>query len=104
MLVIMRKGSTKEQCDAVEDAIRRMGYTPLPVPGENRTAICITGNRGPVEAAFLNQLPGVLECIPVTKPYKLVSREVHPEDTVVEVSGVLIGSSATTLIAGPCSV
>ncbi|HXV60351.1 MAG TPA: 3-deoxy-7-phosphoheptulonate synthase [Vicinamibacteria bacterium] len=104
MLVIMRKGSTKEQCDAVEDAIRRMGFTPLPVPGENRTAICITGNRGPVEAAFLNQLPGVLECIPVTKPYKLVSREVHPEDTIVDVSGVRIGSGATTLIAGPCSV
>ena len=80
MLVIMGQDSTKEQCEAVEEAIRRMGFTPLPVPGANRTAICVTGNRGPVEAAFLNQLPGVLECIPVTKPYKLVSREVHPED------------------------
>lgn len=104
MLVIMRKGSTTEQCDAVQQAIRRMGFTPLPVPGENRTAICITGNRGPVESAFLNQLPGVLECIPVTKPYKLVSREVHPEDTIVEVSGVRIGSESHTFIAGPCSV
>ena len=70
MLVIMRKDSIDEECDAVEEQIRRMGYTPLPVPGENRTAICITGNKGPVEPAFLNQMAGVLECIPVTKPYK----------------------------------
>jgi 3-deoxy-7-phosphoheptulonate synthase len=104
MLVIMRKDSTAQQCDAVEEQIRRMGYTPLPVPGENRTAICITGNKGPVEATFLNQMAGVLECIPVTKPYKLVSREVHPENTVVRVDGVDVGGPSPTFIAGPCSV
>jgi 3-deoxy-7-phosphoheptulonate synthase len=104
MLVIMQKDSTQEQCHAVEEAIRRMGFAPLPVPGANRTAICVTGNRGPVDPAFLQQLPGVLECIRVTKPYKLVSREVHPESTVVEVGGVAIGGALTTLIAGPCSV
>ncbi|MGH9335280.1 MAG: 3-deoxy-7-phosphoheptulonate synthase, partial [Vicinamibacteria bacterium] len=104
MLVIMRQGSTADECHAVEEAIRGMGFTPLPVPGANRTAICVTGNRGPVESALLNQLPGVLECIPVTKPYKLVSREVHPDDTVVEVSGVDVGGSETTLVVGPCSV
>ncbi len=69
MLVIMRKDSSEQQTDAVEEQIRRMGFTPLPVPGENRTAICVTGNKGPVESAFLSQMPGVLECIPVTKPY-----------------------------------
>ena len=104
MLVIMKQGSTPQECNAVEDAIRRMGFTPLPVPGANRTAICVTGNRGPVESALLIQLPGVLECIPVTKPYKLVSREVHPDDTVVEVAGVRIGSGNATLVAGPSSV
>jgi len=106
MLVIMRQDSTEQQSDAVEEQIRRMGYTPLPVPGENRTAICITGNKGPVEAAHLSQMLGVMECIPVTKPYKLVSREVHPEDTVVRVGNVEIGgaSPAVTFIAGPCSV
>jgi 3-deoxy-7-phosphoheptulonate synthase len=104
MLVIMRQGSTDEQCDAVEEQIRRMGYTPLPVPGENRTAICITGNKGAVDPALLNQMPGVVECIPVTKPYKLVSREVHPGDTVVRVDSVMIGGAAPTFIAGPCSV
>jgi 3-deoxy-7-phosphoheptulonate synthase len=104
MLVIMKRNSTPEQCDQVEEAIRRMGFQPLPVPGENRTAICITGNRGPVESAYLSQLPGVLECIPVTKPYKLVSREVHPDDTVIEVEGVKLGGADPVLIAGPCSV
>jgi 3-deoxy-7-phosphoheptulonate synthase len=104
MLVIMKKDSTKEECHAVEEAIRRMGFTPLPVPGVNRTAICVTGNKGPVEPAFLYQLAGVLECIPVTKPYKLVSREVHPEDTLVEVGGVRVGGERAVLIAGPSSV
>ena len=106
MLVIMRKDSTELQTDAVEEQIRRMGYAPLPVPGENRTAICVTGNKGPVEPEFLSQMPGVLECIPVTKPYKLVSREVHPEDTVVHVGNVEVGgeSPPVTFIAGPCSV
>jgi 3-deoxy-7-phosphoheptulonate synthase len=104
MLVIMKQGSTSEECGAVEEAIRRMGFTPLPVPGANRTAICVTGNHGPVESAYLIELPGVLECIPVTKPYKLVSREVHPEDTVVDVGEVRVGGKEATLIAGPPSV
>ncbi len=100
----MRKGSTPEQCTAVSEAIRRMGFSPLPVPGADRTAICVTGNKGQVDAGSLSALPGVLECIVVTKPYKLVSREVQPQDTVVEVAGVRIGGAEPTLIAGPCSV
>jgi 3-deoxy-7-phosphoheptulonate synthase len=104
MLVIMKQGSTDQEAKVVEEAIRRMGFTPLPVPGANRTAICITGNRGPVESAFLGQLPGVLECIPVTKPYKLVSREVHPDDSLVEIAGVRVGSEDAVLVAGPSCV
>jgi 3-deoxy-7-phosphoheptulonate synthase len=104
MLVIMKQGSTPKECQEVEETIRKMGYTPLPVPGASRTAICVTGNRGPVESSLLIQLPGVLECIPVTKPYKLVSREVHPEDTLVEVGGLRIGGGGAALVAGPSSV
>jgi 3-deoxy-7-phosphoheptulonate synthase len=104
VLVIMRRDSSQDQIHEVEEAIRRMGFTPLPVPGADRTAICVTGNRGPVESAYLSQLAGVLECIPVTKPYKLVSREVHPEDTVIPIGSVALGGPAPTLIAGPCSV
>ena len=105
MLVIMRRDSTVAEVAAVEDCIRSLGYTPLPVPGADRTAICITGNRGPVDPAVLSRLPGVLECIAVTRPWKLVSREVHPADTVVRVAGVELGGSAPpVVIAGPCSV
>src|SRR3989304_491006 len=101
MLVIMRKDSTPQQCQAVEEVIRRMGFAPLRFPGADRTAVCITGNKGPVDSSFLSQMPGVLECIPVTKPYKLVSREVHPQDTVLEVAGGGAGGPGGTLIPGP---
>ncbi len=104
MLVIMRNNSTVEQCAAVEDAIRAKGYEPLPVPGENRTAICVTGNKGAVEAGAFMRLPGVLECISVTRPYKLVSREVRDEPTIVKIGDVAIGGDDPVLIAGPCSV
>lgn len=104
MLVIMRADCTVEQLSNAEEAIRRLGYTPLQVPGANRTAICITGNPGAVDPAPLSQLAGVLECIPVTRPYKLVSREVHPEDSVVDVGGVAIGGPDLVVVAGPCSV
>ncbi len=104
MLVIMTPGPTEEQCLRVEGAIRTMGFTPLRVPGADRTAICVTGNRGPVDDSFLSRLPGVVRCIPVTKPFKLVSREVHPNDSVVPVRGAAVGGSAPVLIAGPGSV
>ena len=104
MLIIMRHDSTPEQCDAVEEAIARMGYKPIPVPGANRTAICVTGNKGAVESSLLAQLPGVIECIPVTKRYKLVSREVHPDDTRIQIGDAVIGGADPVLIAGPSSV
>lgn len=104
MLVIMAPDPTEEQCERVEEAIRGMGFTPLRVPGAGRTAVCVTGNRGPVDDSFLVRLPGVAQCIPVTKPFKLVSREVHPNDSVVEVGGVPVGGDDPVLIAGPGSV
>ena len=104
MLIIMEANCTVAQVSAVEDCVRNMGYTPLPVPGPSRTAICVTGNRGPVDSSLLSQLSGVVECIRVTKPYKLVGREVQPEDTVVRVGDVRIGgSNAAVVMAGPCS-
>jgi len=109
MLVILHADCTEAQSTAVEAAIRALGFTPLPVPGRSRTAICITGNRGPVDASTFATLPGVLECIPVTKPWKLVGREVAPESTVVRIGPVghaveIGGDRPAVLIAGPCSV
>lgn len=104
MLIIMEANCTVAQVSAVEECVRTMGFVPLPVPGPSRTAICVTGNRGPVDGAVLSQLPGVVECIRVTKPYKMVGREVHPEDTVVTLGNVKIGgANPVAIMAGPCS-
>jgi 3-deoxy-7-phosphoheptulonate synthase len=104
MLVVMRSQATPEQIDQVVAAIRRMNLAPHPMPGSTRTAIGITGNVGAVDPRSLEVLPGVLELIRVTKPFKLASREMHGEDTVVRLSGTAIGPKTFTLIAGPCSV
>jgi 3-deoxy-7-phosphoheptulonate synthase len=100
----MQSHATPEQIDDVLAAIRRMNLTPHPMPGATRTAIGITGNTGAVDARPLEVLPGVLELLRVTKPYKLASREMHAEDTFVRTPQTTIGPSTFTLIAGPCSV
>src|SRR3989442_11948919 len=104
MLVVMQAGAKAEQIDHVLDAIRSMGLTPHPLPGAMRTAIGITGNTGVVDARVLEVLPGVKECIRVTKPYKLASREMHRHDTVIALPQAEIGPKTFTMIAGPCSV
>ncbi|MEM7305084.1 MAG: 3-deoxy-7-phosphoheptulonate synthase [Planctomycetota bacterium] len=104
MLVTLKADCTPEQCQEVEEAIRRLGFVPVRVPGPSRTAVCVTGNRGPVSPRTLAHLPGVDRCIRVTQPYKLVGREVHPDDTVIEVGGARIGGAKPVVLAGPCSV
>ncbi len=105
MLVLMKAQATPDQIDAVCRKIEELGYRAHPIPGSTRTAIGITGNRGPVEAAALEALPGVAECVPVSKPYKLVGRELKPETTVVDLGdGVRVGSGELAIIAGPCAV
>jgi len=104
MLVVMRHDATEQQVAAAVETIRRMGLTPHPMPGATRTAIGITGNTQAVDSRRLEVLPGVMELIRVTKPYKLASREMHPDDTVVSAGGTLIGPGTFTLICGPCSV
>jgi len=105
MLVILHPECTVAEVAAIEETVQKMGYTPIQVPGPSRTAICVTGNKGPVDPAPLQRLSGVVETIAVTKPYKLVSRETKVDDTVVHVGDVAIGGDADpVLIAGPCSV
>lgn len=104
MLVVMEKYATPAQIERVCEAIRTMGYEPHPMPGAQRTAVCITGNRGPVETDGLAGLPGIREFIRVSKPYKLVSREFRQEDTVVTLGNDAVGGEALAVIAGPCSV
>src|SRR2546421_8261667 len=104
MLVVMHSHATPQQIDQAVEAIRRMNLTPHPMPGATRTAIGITGNIGTVDPRTLEVLPGVMELIRVTKPYKLASREMHPADTYVRLPQTVIGPGSFTLIAGPCSV
>src|SRR5579863_5132019 len=100
----MRAQATEQDIARVCGKIQNLGFRPHVMPGAERTAIGITGNHGPVPAAEFEDLPGVAEAIPVSKPYKLVSREVKPDNTVVNVAGVLVGGDELALCAGPCSV
>jgi 3-deoxy-7-phosphoheptulonate synthase len=105
MLVVMDAHATPKQIEEVCLAIQELGYIPNPMPGPTRTAIGITGNRGPiVEADRLARIPGVRELIRVTAAYKLVSREFREADTVVNIGNVQIGGPAVAVIAGPCTV
>jgi 3-deoxy-7-phosphoheptulonate synthase len=104
MLVVMNSHATPEQIEQVVRAVRAMNLTPHPLPGAMRTAIGITGNISAVDPRALEGMPGVLELIRVTKPYKLASREMHEADTVVKLPQTRIGPGTFTLIAGPCSV
>ncbi len=104
MLVVMRRDATEEEIDRVCRVIRDMGLTPHPIPGAQRVAIGVTGNKEQVNSDVLMSLPGVLEIIHVTKPYKLTGREMKPEDTVVQIGTVAVGGPELTIIAGPCAV
>ena len=100
----MRQDATAADIRGVVEAVEARGYRAHPIPGAQRTAIGITGNKGAVEAPVFETLPGVLEVIPVTHAYKLVSREVKPDDSVVRVGGVPVGGPELAIVAGPCAV
>jgi 3-deoxy-7-phosphoheptulonate synthase len=104
MLIVMDSAATAEDVRRVVEAVESLGLQAHPIPGAQRTAIGITGNRGFVESAAFENLPGVAEVIPVTAPYKLVSREAKREDTVVSVGGVPVGGLRVAVVAGPCAV
>ncbi len=100
----MQAHATEGDIARVCRRIESLGYRPHVMPGAQRTAIGITGNPGPVPAEEFEDLPGVAEAIRVSKPYKLVSREVKTENSVVRVNGVAVGGDELVICAGPCSV
>src|SRR3954469_17241350 len=104
MLIVLHPDISSEDQTLIESRVRELGFTPHPISGDGRTAIGITGNKGPVDPGHFRLLPGVADCIPVTSPYKLVSREVKHDDTVVDVGGVPIGGKDIIVMAGPCAV
>src|SRR5262245_45282645 len=105
MLVVMRHGASEQEIQQVAAAIEQMGYEARIMPGRQRTTVGLVGNDGRVDPSRLAGLPGVQECIPVTKPYKQVSREWRAQPTVVQFPGGLtIGGDEVVVMAGPCSV
>jgi len=105
MLIVMNHNATQSEIDAVNRAIQDMGFTAAPIPGSERTAIGVLGNQGYVDDSKILELPGVQRVIHVSKPYKLVSRDFHPEDTIVDVRGVRVGQGCRpVIVAGPCAV
>lgn len=104
MLIVMSTKATKQMVDDVCAVIEKMGLKPHPMPGALRTAIGITGNKAQVDSNIILSQPGVKDIIHVTKPFKLVSREFYPENTIVDVGGVKIGGPEFIVMAGPCSV
>lgn len=106
MLIVMQPAASEAQIQAVCARVTQLGMRPHAIPGAQRTAIGITGNRGAVEPAAFEEMAGVAEVIIVTKPYKLVSRELKPETSVIRFPGyaATIGGSELAMIAGPCAV
>ena len=104
MLVVMEAGARPEQVEAVVRHIEKMGLRAHPIPGANRTAIGVTGAQGVADPSIVETFPGVREVIRVTHPYKLVSREAKPDDSVISVGGVDVGGNGIVVIGGPCAV
>ena len=108
MLIVMQSHATEEQIRGVCERIESLGLKAHPIPGSIRTAIGITGNKGAIDLGVLESLPGVVECIPVSKPYKLVSRDAKEEDSVLRIptprGDVIVGGKKVALVAGPCAV
>lgn len=108
MIILMRLGASEAQIDAVADAIRARGVDPLVLPGEDRLAIgipaALSNDRRLDLEAVLGAMPGVSKVTQTSQPYKLASRDFHPEDTVVTVKDVRIGGGDFVVMGGPCSV
>jgi 3-deoxy-7-phosphoheptulonate synthase len=104
MLIVMKTEATREEVARVVEIIEILGFRAHEIPGENRTAIGITGNKGSVDPAHFENLPGVADAIRVTKPYKLISNELRPEKSVIRVGSAAIGGGELAIIAGPCAV
>jgi 3-deoxy-7-phosphoheptulonate synthase len=108
MLVVMQANATDEQVRAVCERVEALGYKAHPIPGAGRTAIGITGNTGAVDIGSIESMSGVVECIPVSKPYKLVSRDIKQDNSVVRVptplGEVSFGGPAIAVVAGPCAI
>ena len=104
MIIVLKPNATKKQVAHVTEKIKELGLKPMVSQGTERTIIGVIGSEDALRVQPLEVFPGVEKVIPVLKPYKLVSREFKPEDSIVKVDGVKIGGKELVIMAGPCSV
>src|SRR5947209_1927588 len=104
MIIVLRPDSTNEQIDHVLKRIEELGLKPHLSRGEMRTIIGVIGDESKLQAQPLQAIPGVEQVLPILKPFKLASREMHPKDSVVQVGKVRIGGGSLAMIAGPCAI
>jgi 3-deoxy-7-phosphoheptulonate synthase len=104
MLIVMDKDASEAQIQGVVAKIESLGFEAQPMPGGERVAVAVLRNPGPVDPAHFVDLPGVIQAIPVSRPYKLVSREMKREDTIIHLPGLDVGRGHFVVIAGPCAV
>lgn len=104
MLIVMASDATDADIRRVVETIESLGFKAHPMPGANRTAIGLTGNQGPVPTDPFADLPGVAECVRVTKPYKLVGRDLKHDKTIIKIGEAELGGNEPAIIAGVCAV
>jgi 3-deoxy-7-phosphoheptulonate synthase len=105
MLIVMTAHAGKGEIDNVVRVVESLGFRAHVMPGATRTAIGVTGNQGAVDLSHFENLPGVAEAIRVTKPYKLITLDLRPERTIVDLGdGARIGDGSLAIIAGPCAI
>src|SRR5262250_2731111 len=102
MIIVLKPNSTPEQIDHILERIQELGLKPHLSQGEHRTIIGVIGDENKLQAEPLSAIPGVEQVLPILKPYKLASRELRRQDSVVAVGRVRIGGGAMAMIAGPC--
>ncbi len=105
MIVVMKIGATKEQLDHVIKTADDLGFSPHIIEGKERNVIGLVGIAGQRDKMnVIGDMPGVDNIVPISKPYKLASKEVKPEPSIIDVCGVKFGGENIPVIAGPCSV
>ena len=107
MIIVMSTNATEQQANNVRDQLRQYSLTPHDNYGTQRVVIAVLGDVAPVRDVLMSKLsamPGIESVTAISKPYKLTSRESHPEDTVIEVLGSKIGDGSLAIMAGPCSI
>ena len=104
MIIVMKKGSSAKQISAVVARVEAAGYRVHLSAGEERTIIGVIGDDRPIDRTHFEMLDGVEKTVPILKPFKMASRDMHPQDTIVSLNGVKIGGPQIIIMAGPCSV